>query len=131
MDKLTPWAKTIKYSVRNIAENAGGSGYQAKYYTDSSMSYFFDNGRKNPSVAKIITQDELKNKSIFAKFRFFSKYNSKNFAGERQTFEDTFTKLYPNTGDMRTALIDNNRFSLDKVKPKASKLEKFLLGFKL
>lgn len=131
INKLTPWAKSLQNSVRGIIDASKCKSQQAKYLANSNMVFFFDNGMRNPSVAKIIANDEIQKQGFGARFHFFNKYNSKNIADQKTEFEDTFTKLYPQTGKLRTRLINAGRFSLDEIRPKASKLEKFFLGFKL
>ena len=129
INKLSDWRKYIKCNVQDISN--GGHGAYAKYYSENSMIYFFDSGKRNPSVAKIIAHDEISKKGPFARMRFFNKYYSNKFALQRQDFEDSFSKLYPKTGHLRTQLINAGRIALDKVKPKASKLEKLLIFSKL
>lgn len=130
INNVSVWNESLKDHVHVIATNAGWSGAAAKYYTDASTIYFFRNGQQNPSVAKIIAHDELQKHGVAAKFRFFSKYNSNAFKADKREFEDTFANLYPKTGDLRQKLINKGRISLDKVKSKASKFEKFLIGGK-
>lgn len=128
---LSDWSRNIQSNVHNIVSHSGSKNSYARYYTDSSMLYFFDNGEENPSVAKIIAHDGISKKGPFAKMRFFNKYYSRQFGWERQKFEAAFSKLYPKTGDLRTKLINEGRIALDRIKPKASKLEKFLMFTKL
>lgn len=129
INKLSDWRKYIKCNVQDISN--GGHGAYAKYYSENSMIYFFDSGKRNPSVAKIIAHDEISKRGPFARIKFFNQYYSSNIAWERREFEDTFAKLYPKTGDLRTQLINAGRIALDRVKPKASKLKKFLIFTKL
>lgn len=131
INKLTPWENNIKASINGIIDASRQGGPNAKYYEETSMIYFLDSGKQNPSVAKIIAKDEIKKQGFKAKLQFLNQFNSNNVSLQRQEFEDSFTKLYPETGKIRTKLIDAGRFSLDEVKQKASKLEKFFLGFKL
>lgn len=130
VDNVSKWNRSLQNNVRTIAYNAGGRGDIAQYHVDASMMYFFNDGRKNPSVAKIIAHDELKKQNLISKFRFYKKYNSKEFAPERQMFDNTFAELYPKTGDMRNKLISKGRIALHKIKSKASDLEKIFLNIK-
>lgn len=129
INKLSEWGNLIQTKVQSISNNCRGSF--DRYHSESSMICFFDRGQENPSVAKIIAYNEISKRGPLARMRFFNKYYSNKFSWQRQEFEDSFNKLYPKTGSIRTQLINNGKIALDRVKPKASKLEKFLIFSKL
>lgn len=131
VNKISQWTTPLKNSVTNVVDATKYNDYHSNYLAETNLIYFFDSGQKNPSVAKIIANDVVQKNGLATRMRFYNKYNSKQISGLRKEFENAFETLYPKTSDLRNKLIKAGRFVLDEVKPKASKLEKFLLGFKL
>lgn len=99
-----------------------------------NMINFFRAGAQNPSVAKAIAGNEA-NKTFLLPVRacqqWFYNYNilKKHPAvkPEYQKFEAAYATMYPRTGRLREALINNSRISFNKVLPKMSAAEKTAL----
>ena len=95
-------------------------------FADTFIKHY-DNCKENSTIALLARKKSETNHYSLFKLRNEELYN--RFEGVREardSFEKTFNKNYPKTGQARKFLIDKEFIVLDSIKPRVKTLSKFL-----
>ena len=101
--------------------------------TKDKLLEYYKAGKENPSLASMILHDTFNKKKNFVKKIKVVKNialadQDESVKSVLHEFAIAYKKIYNRTSVLRQYLIQQNRISMDYVKPKASKLFKFKIG---